>query len=251
MLTLKISLGIFFLKIFNRAGVWQRYIIHGIMWFSVAMGLVLFFLSIFTCGVLPGFGASTEGCPIAPAYNGLSIFWSSINATTDLMFSVLSVQALWNAQLPRVTKISACALLLFGTIGGIASVVRIVELFSPRSGVLQAIDAAYWTLLEAGVGITAASCATLRPLLRFVGDRVHKTVTSIKVGSNASAAANTLVHTSRIGNIDSTLQNDLEKGESRDMEKSDAMKTIVATTTVSIVEDKDEDGSLLQAHDLA
>jgi len=82
--------------------------------------------------------------------------------------------AIKSLQLPQRTKVSACLLLAFGTVGGLASIIRIgiiIPQIPGTSTLGESIDPSIWTVIEPGLGITAASLATLRPLMRKLSGR--------------------------------------------------------------------------------
>lgn len=174
MIAIKISLGSFFLRIFA-AHFPQRMIIYFVVIFSTVVGLAYLFFSMFSCGLTRGFFPGAKECKAWAAYAILSLTWSSINAATDMVFSLISIHALWIANMPPRTKFVASAVLVFGTVGGVASIIRIVFIYRAGNGpaaLSTGLTSGYWTLIEAGIGITAASIACLRPLLRWSRERL-------------------------------------------------------------------------------
>ncbi|KAJ9624889.1 hypothetical protein H2203_004839 [Taxawa tesnikishii (nom. ined.)] len=76
--------------------------------------------------------------------------------------------------MPRRAKISAGILLSFGCVGSVASVIRIAYLggLSVDDHFFRhALDAGLWSVVEPGLGITAASLSALRPLFRSMKDK--------------------------------------------------------------------------------
>lgn len=165
MIVLKISLGLFFLQLFTINHKWQRVYIHAIVLLSTTIGLVYAGLTLFSCGLKNSQDLKYQ-CEMETAYTSISSLWSFLNFLTDLSFSALAVMLLWNLSLPRRAKISTCALLVFGTIGGIASLMRIVVQYVHLPAALEDITVGRWSCLEAGIGITTVSLATTRPLYR-------------------------------------------------------------------------------------
>ncbi|PNS14839.1 hypothetical protein CAC42_2068 [Sphaceloma murrayae] len=177
MLMLKLSLGFFFLRIFV-VHVPQRMIIYSIIIASTLMSLAYLFFTTLSCGLIHGFFPVHQECDSSTIYSIYSISWSSFNAFTDMTFVGISVHALWIANLPCRTKICASAVLVFGCLGGIASIVRIVILTTGSVGPAafsMGVHSGHWTLVEDGLGITAASLACLRPLLRLLRNKLHPT----------------------------------------------------------------------------
>jgi len=69
--------------------------------------------------------------------------------------------------LPRHEQIIAAALLVMGTAGGVISLIRfaaVIHRVDMQHSIVLSIVVARWTVLELGLGISAASLATLRPL---------------------------------------------------------------------------------------
>jgi len=92
-----------------------------------------------------------------------------MNALTDWLFSLLPVTVIWSAAIPKSTKISAGCLLGLGSLASIASLIRLAYIpgIEARPTFLEhSVSIACWSIVEPGLGIVAASLATLRPLFR-------------------------------------------------------------------------------------
>lgn len=82
--------------------------------------------------------------------------------------------------MPLATKLSACALLVFGTLGGVASCVRVALIVIWQHGNVDIASAfpnlktVYLTSLEAGIAITVSSLMTLRPLVPKIQQHVAR-----------------------------------------------------------------------------
>jgi len=244
MTLLKVSLCAFFLKIFTIKTSWQRYVIHAINAFAIAYGIVTFGMTVGTCGAASFFGSSS--CSYHTAYTKINESWSIINAITDFILVGLTVQAIWTASLPTPTKITASLVLVLGSMGGVASVIRIILLSTPLSGVSTGLSAAYWSLIEASIGIAAASLATLRPLLRSCMERVQS-----KGSTNNRSAFNTAANGSRVPTaLRSKHQMNTvhdwreDRIQMNDIEKGITPNTIVASTTIMIEEHQLSDTEL-------
>ena len=152
MVWLKISLGFFFVKVFH-VHEWARHSIRAMIMLSVAWGLTYLLMTIFSCGQ---FNEQTKesSCGLQGAYTVVARSWSIFNAVTDMLLAALSVFTLWGAQMPRHQKVYVVGLLLFGTIGGVASIVRVVYIFRKYPDSIASaskyFQSAYWTLIEPG-----------------------------------------------------------------------------------------------------
>ncbi|KAF2152280.1 hypothetical protein K461DRAFT_278490 [Myriangium duriaei CBS 260.36] len=191
MALLKISLGAFFLRIFSIQKV-QRHTIYAVVIVTILYSIVYGVITAATCGATSGFFGVATSCKVAAAYSGITTSWCIMNAVGDLIFSALSVDALSRAQMRPSTRFWAALVLLLGTVGGIASVVRIsIILHNAGSGDLQGVTSGLWTILETSIGITAANLACLRPLLRLA---------RAKIQSKRSHSYSSSRHPTTIGN---------------------------------------------------
>ncbi|GAB7346583.1 hypothetical protein MBLNU457_5771t1 [Dothideomycetes sp. NU457] len=236
MTLLKVSLGLFFLNIFTRRRSWQRYVIHAIIWFSVLYGIINIGFSLGTCGPEKLFGAT---CKLRSAYSQISISWSSINIITDFMLAALTIQAIWTAHLPIPTKITASAVLALGTMGGVASIVRIILISLPNGSPSQGLGAAYWSLIEASIGIAAASFATLRPLFRSCMEGVQSKGSTNKATTNAGSRVPTALRSRHMHTVHDWRDDRIEMGDIEKGVMGPKMNTnILASTTVIVEEEK-------------
>lgn len=167
MVGVKISLGFFFLKIFSTIR-WRRYLIYGVVALSTLFGIIMIIMSAVTCALDPT-RYTQHACSTHDSFDIVNAAWSIVNALTDLVFCLISILALWNANMKRGTKILASSLLACGTLGGISSCVRVVFLLG--GGPSEDVQTRQLTILkmsnlEAGICIVVASLATLRPLLQ-------------------------------------------------------------------------------------
>lgn len=95
---------------------------------------------------------------------------TAIAAAADLVYALAPVAMLWHAIMNKKAKIVVTGILALGATSGIAVISRLTlvsTLGSPISTWLyDTIDLAIWSTIEPGLGITAGSLATLRPLVR-------------------------------------------------------------------------------------
>ncbi|PNS20475.1 hypothetical protein CAC42_5925 [Sphaceloma murrayae] len=181
MILVKLSLAIFFLKLFATSFKWQRVLIIAMTIISTAVGIAYLIFTVASCGIMvqsqktTPFQTGSEWCPIQEVFVRCSIAWSLLNAVTDLVFAALAVQVLWGAKMATATKISALVLILFGCVGGVASCVRVAVQLPLGDIRIAGILLGLWSNVEAGVCITAASVVTLRPLFMVVVEKGRST----------------------------------------------------------------------------
>lgn len=229
MIMVKISIGLFFLNLFTIAFAWQRIMIYVLVSISTVFGAVYLIMTFATCGIMVQSQKTTplrtgsDWCPIQDAFVVISIVWSVMNAITDLAFQALSVHVLWNVKLPRATKISAIMLLVVGSIGGIASIARVVVQTPLQDIRMSGVLLGLWSNAEAGLCITAASLITLRPLLQSCLERTNLSFSSLLGRSSQSKRSGS-------GTSDALEDFDLEKFTS---------KGAVTVTRTFEIKDKD------------
>ncbi|KAF4553558.1 Hypothetical protein D9617_6g092890 [Elsinoe fawcettii] len=167
LIALKFSLGFFFLKIFSHKRA-QRITIYTILALHTATGLTYFAFPVFTCVQLKALQGLTDSCGLQSTSTAIFALFSITNIGSDFAFTGMAVVALWKAKLPVPTKISACALVLLGCVGGIASSIRLAYVLQPTDPLRytqQLFDLARWVVIELAAGIIAANLAMIRPLL--------------------------------------------------------------------------------------
>ncbi|MCJ1246733.1 hypothetical protein MMC30_003942 [Trapelia coarctata] len=168
---LKIAIGIFLLRITVKKI--HIYVVWATMALSIATGLVLFLFCIFQCSPSSSFwsvtGARARDCLNPELVTNMTYAHAAIICIIDCTFGAIPVILVWNLQMNLASKISLGFILCLGAIGCIASFVRLksIEQIGASSDFLYStVDLAIWSTIEPGVGITAASLATLRPLFR-------------------------------------------------------------------------------------
>lgn len=213
MVFFKISLAIFFLRIVIRP--WQRYIIIATVTINTVFGAFLFFVALFNCGDPSKYlQHELDGIclPWSTTY-GIQLTGCILNATTDWIFAVLPIFVLVKAMMPLSLKISAGFVLLLGCCGSIVSLVRIRYIKGLQAGpdfFNTAVDLCIWSIIECGLGIAAASSATLRPLLRGCLEQARLTfssTTSMNRSKETSEASRDIVANGQV--LVKTRQHDL------------------------------------------
>jgi hypothetical protein len=188
MIAIKVSLGIFFLKIMTRQ--WQRYVIYAAMLSSTVVGIAFSFFSTFVCGVprpLDVIEKEILGkCRKPIEILVISYFHGILTSSTDFIFASLSVSMLGKSKLGRREKATVTFILLLAAAyvqcqfapkpvltdlsGSIASIARfryIPQLAQDyRHFYRNVLSITLASLIEVGSGIIAGSLATLRPLFR-------------------------------------------------------------------------------------
>ncbi|PSK34997.1 hypothetical protein B9Z65_1580 [Elsinoe australis] len=188
MITAKVSLGVFFYSLFTgTTHQYQRYLVVASIAVPSIVGVIYLGMTLFSCTASVSL-LFVDNCDIQGTYTDLSIIWTALNSGSDLILSTLAVMALLRSKLPPFAKFSAAALLVLGTTGGLASILRLVSQIMAQSDPLQGIVLARWSNTEAGLCIIAASLVTLRPLF---GQAVSKRLSRLSGWNWASKEGGT------------------------------------------------------------
>ncbi|KAK3940935.1 hypothetical protein QBC46DRAFT_113282 [Diplogelasinospora grovesii] len=171
MIASKISIGMFLLRItVERMHDWTIYVAMGL---SVITGIIFFFVSFFQCNPVSSFWIRDQGgtCINVEIVIALAYLYSAFSVISDFTFAILPIFLIWNLQMSLRTKLSLIPLLAMGCTASAAVVARFAYLqnFRDPDFLYATLDIAIWSTIEQGLAITAASLATLRPLLRAIG----------------------------------------------------------------------------------
>jgi hypothetical protein len=175
---LKISLAIFFLRIVVRT--WQRRVIWTVTAIYTLYAIAFAFVAVFQCGIPTNFliKEAVGICIHDDVLQPMNYVHASLNAISDWTFACLPIFVLWNAQMPRSTKILAGFLLSLGAVGSVISLVRIIYIPGLKTGPTffdNAINIGVFSLIEPALGLNAACLATLRPLFKDLASKVRNT----------------------------------------------------------------------------
>ncbi|KAL0938663.1 uncharacterized protein CTRU02_205273 [Colletotrichum truncatum] len=166
---LKISVGFFLLRVsVRRSHIW---ILRLLMLGTALFGTTYFFMVTFQCVPANTFWEESprvEGKCFSDRVVVIMTYTASIiNCFADCSFGVLPLFIVWSLSLPLRTRLLAFGILSFAAIGCAATIVRAVfipTLLDGEDFLWATTDIAFWSTVEPGIGITAASLATLRPL---------------------------------------------------------------------------------------
>ncbi|KAJ6082816.1 hypothetical protein N7467_006951 [Penicillium canescens] len=174
----KISICIFLMRIcIKRVHLW---LLYSVMAMTVLAGLVFMFLMLLQCKPLSFFWTRMAHHPVVNIQGegscinmeiivAMTYVYSAFAAMCDFTVGILPVFVVYKLHMKRQTKLAVVGILSMACIASSAVIVRIpfVKTFDDLDDFLYAtVQIAYWSNLEVGLGITAGSLATLRPLLR-------------------------------------------------------------------------------------
>ncbi|KAL4948693.1 putative integral membrane protein [Aspergillus filifer] len=188
----KISVCIFLLRItVKRIHIW---VLYTVMALTVITGLVFMFIMLLQCRPLEYFWTRTAfdptikgSCISIEIVINMTYVYSAFAALCDFTVGILPIFLVAKLHMRRQTKLAVVGILSMACIASSAVIVRIPfvktfrdadflcmpPLLTPFSLYAQltnakgaTVEIAIWSNIEAGLGITAGSLATLRPLLR-------------------------------------------------------------------------------------
>lgn len=177
-----------------------------------------------------------------------------LNTVSDGVLTGLGVWALVKAKMSPATKLSASLLLIFGSIGVIASCIRIAVQFPLVSIEVSGILLVEWSNIEAGVCIIAGSMVTLRPLYQRGVASARTTIAELSWNSTQktsgtqsdqkSSATQSHQKSSATRSDASTVQGCARctRDETLDIEKGEKEGIIVTTTHALHSKDSDDLG---------
>ncbi|PLB35405.1 putative integral membrane protein [Aspergillus candidus] len=143
---------------------------------TVAVGLLFLFFSIFECHPVSYFWMRQPGqgsCLSVDTLLAIVYLYSSIAALTDFTIGLLPCFIILDLQMSARTKFALAGILGLGCIASSAVIVRIPFLSTYRDPdfLYATYQISIWSNVEAGLGITAGSLTTLRPLFRLCRER--------------------------------------------------------------------------------
>ncbi|RAL12361.1 uncharacterized protein BO97DRAFT_56241 [Aspergillus homomorphus CBS 101889] len=164
----KVSIALALLRLTVRRS--HRFILWTVICASVSVGLTFWFFMVLQCHPVSEFWERTGRgkCLDTSVLLIVAYVYSSICAACDFALGLLPILLVRKLQINPRTKIALGATLSMGCVACTALIIRIP--FLPSYKDVDFLYSTYqidiWSFLELGLGITAGSLVTLRPLLR-------------------------------------------------------------------------------------
>ncbi|KAB8226011.1 hypothetical protein BDV33DRAFT_162792 [Aspergillus novoparasiticus] len=235
----KISICIFLMRItVKREHIWSLYIV---MIMTVIAGLVFMFLMLLQCKPLEyfwtkvAFDPNIHGqCLDMTIIIAMTYVYSAFAVICDFTVAILPIFLVRKLHMKKQTKIAVVGILSMACIASSAVIIRIpfVHTFDDPDFLYATVEIALWSNIEVGLGITAGSLATLRPLLRhWLGSRTDPTYPSPFPGRSGSRIPGGVSHDRPfpLGSLDENVQNRLRPDK--------------LAVTVTTVQSQDHNGS--------
>ncbi|KAI1098973.1 hypothetical protein F4804DRAFT_99652 [Jackrogersella minutella] len=174
-LFVKFTVGVFLLRICSQT--WQKSVICTVLLVCLVYGVFFAFMAAFQCRPVAYYwdrytGSASGTCFSDGLVTGTTYAGAAVNAVSDWVLGLLPIALVRNLELSRRSKVMVSCTLALGSIASAATIVRIPyiwQLTSSAHDVLHVFtDLSIWSTVENGLGLTASSLATLRPLFKKV-----------------------------------------------------------------------------------
>ncbi|KAI2630950.1 hypothetical protein GGR54DRAFT_178138 [Hypoxylon sp. NC1633] len=173
-LFLKFTVGVFLLRICLQA--WQKAVIYVVLAVCLIYHLFYAFIAAFQCQPVAYFwykytGEISGKCWSNDLIIGSTYTAAGINAIADWVLGLLPIAIVRSLDLSKRTKVMVSCTLGLGSLASTATIVRIPYVWlltQPGDFMYQFTDMSIWSTVENGLGLTASSIATLRPLVKAV-----------------------------------------------------------------------------------
>jgi hypothetical protein len=202
-MAIKASIGVMLLRL--AVSKTHRWIIYTSLAITEIYSCVFFFIFVFQCNPSSYFWTITTGgrgsCIDPQVIVGAFYGYTAIACITDWTFAILPAFLVMGLQMGSREKTSVILILSMGILASIASIARIpyVGAMANQDDFLYAVsDTAIWTGVEIGLGVLAACCATLRPLIR----RLLPSIGFLSSGERSRGAIAADRYTARIKKVD-------------------------------------------------
>ncbi|KAJ5476151.1 hypothetical protein N7475_001880 [Penicillium sp. IBT 31633x] len=213
----KISVCVFLMRItIERIHIWTLYLVMAL---TVIAGLVFMFLMLLQCQPLSYFWTrlamddSIKGhCIDMDIIIIMTYVYSAFAALCDFTVGILPIFLVHKLHMKRQTKYAVMGILSMACIASSAVIVRMpfVETFGDPDFLYATFQIAIWSNVEAGLGITAGSLATLRPLLRmWMGTQTSQDYSTGFPAGRSRSASRQLGGPFPLGSMDDSMQSRL------------------------------------------
>ncbi|KAJ6188251.1 hypothetical protein N7519_003159 [Penicillium mononematosum] len=171
----KISIAVALLRLAVKRS--HRVILWSIIAVVIAIGFMLGLLLLFACNPISHFWeqvdpTSTGTCLSMYTILAVTYFYSSVTILCDVSLGLLPILLVWKLQMNRRTKVAVGGILGLGAIASVAVICRIpfLRFYADSDFLYSTYLIAICSVIETGLGITAGSLTTLRPLFRRLLD---------------------------------------------------------------------------------
>ncbi|GKZ31064.1 hypothetical protein AbraIFM66950_011123 [Aspergillus brasiliensis] len=151
---------------------YQRIILWAVMGASACISLVFWFFMLLQCQPISEFWerTGTGQCLSTDTIINVAYVYSGICAVCDFALGLLPIDLVRQLQINPKTKVALGATLSLGCLASTAVIVRIpcLHFYKDLDFLYSTFTIDIWSFIEVGLGITAGSLVTLRPLFRAI-----------------------------------------------------------------------------------
>ncbi|OQE46764.1 hypothetical protein PENCOP_c001G00809 [Penicillium coprophilum] len=154
-----------------------RVILWSIISVAIAIGLMFWLVLLLACNPIYYFWervdeTSTGTCIPMSTILDIAYFYSCVTICCDVALGLLPAFLVWKLQMNSRTKLAVGGILGLGAIAAVAVICRLpfLQFYPDENFLYSTYQIAIWSLIETGLGITAGSLITLRPLFRWLLD---------------------------------------------------------------------------------
>ncbi|RHZ63772.1 uncharacterized protein CDV56_107339 [Aspergillus thermomutatus] len=155
----------------------HRIILWTVIALSIAIGLMFWFVLLLDCNPVSYFWLRVNPlisgkCMSTDVLLAIAYLYSSLTIFCDLTLGIMPALLVWNLQMNRKTKIALGSILSLGAVASVAVIIRLpfLHYYKDDDFLYSTYQIAIWSVIETGLGITAGSLVTLRPLFRWFLD---------------------------------------------------------------------------------
>ncbi|KAL4931049.1 putative integral membrane protein [Aspergillus undulatus] len=150
----------------------HKWLLWGVIAVSIAVGLAFWLMLMLQCSPVEHFWhrLTSHGTCINVDYILDIAYLYSVTATIcDFILGLLPIALVWKLHMNSKTKAALAGILSMGCVASAAVIVRIPYLhyYKSEDFLYATTNISIWSNVEAGLGITAGSLVTLRPLFRW------------------------------------------------------------------------------------
>ncbi|CAG7942066.1 unnamed protein product [Penicillium salamii] len=171
----KISIALALLRLTIRRS--HRIILWCTTIVTISIGLMFWLLLLFDCWPISFFwrqvDRTSQGKCLSKAVLLNSAYvYSSLTILCDLTLGILPAFLVWRLQMNCRTKLAVGGIFSLGALASVAVAGRVpfLRYYSDQNFLYSTWQIAIWSVVETGLGITAGSLITLRPLFRWLLD---------------------------------------------------------------------------------
>lgn len=179
----KIAIGLMLLRLATRRV--HRWILYLLMSGALIFCQIFFIIVLLQCRPISSFwtraditSVETGSCWGADTVANVTYAASALNSIADWTFAILPIWFVFRIQMKKSSKFLVAGVLSLGTLASIATVIRIPYIYTMKEMgdfLYATTEVAIWSTVEVGLGITAASMSTLRPLIRHISKLINNT----------------------------------------------------------------------------